>query len=473
MKLISQLNILLLLYFTFQLNAQDKQIIVTGDSLVGKTMNFKPYREVYGNVVLTQGNVRIKCNKAIQDISGNSAELIGNVVATQNNVTITTPQGFYYGNDKKSFSNAGIKLNDKKVILTSDKGEYYFEEDRAFFQNNVKLYDTTTTMTSQEMTYYQQENRMVATNNVKIVDRENDIYSDTLDYLKIERVAIANGHVKLFNRLNNLTIFGDHLEDYAKNSYTLANKNPLLIQIDTIFTENIDTVNGKVYSSKLFTLDTLVIVAKKMQTYRGDINTFIATDSVKIVREDFSSINNRTIYYKNDDKIVTYKIEESESQPILWQTNSQLTGDSITISLEKNKIKKLEAKGSAFILSFNKLFPIRKDQISGDNLIITFDSSRINRTDVLGKVFSIYYMYEKNEPNGITKSTSQKAAIIFNNSQVNQVRLYGSPNSEYYPENLVIGKEPLYTLPQYQLYNNKPDKKNIFDKYFIRYNEKK
>jgi lipopolysaccharide export system protein LptA len=467
------IQVITILVFSISCFSQDKQITVIGDSLVGKTINGMPFREVYGNVILTQGNVTIKCNKAIQDIAANNAELIGNVVATQDNITITTPRGFYYGNQRKSWSNSGIKLDDKKVILTADKGEYYFDEDRAFFQQHVKLYDTVTTMTSVEMTYYQKENRMVAVNNVKIIDKENDIDADTVDYLKYERVAIADGHVKLFNRVNNLTIYGDHIEDYAKNVYTLANKNPLLIQYDTVLVERSDTLNNEIIKRKVPSIDTLVIRSKKMQAYRGEINTFIATDSVELVRNDFSSRNNRTIYYKNDDKIITYKIAPTEPQPILWQANSQLTGDSTTIYLEKNRIRKLDVKGAAFILSMNKIYNERKDQIAGDLLSILFDSSKIKRTDVSGSVYSLYYMYDKNEPNGITKSSSQKAAILFNNNQVSQVRLYGTPNSEYYPENLVTGKEPSFTLPQYVFYDSRPVKENILSSYFKNRSEAK
>ena len=74
---------------TFSLTAQNKAseyMTVTGDSLVGKVLNGEAVREVYGNVVLTQGNIRITCNKAIQFILKNDAELIGNVVVVQENL---------------------------------------------------------------------------------------------------------------------------------------------------------------------------------------------------------------------------------------------------------------------------------------------------------------------------------------------------------------------------------------------------
>jgi hypothetical protein len=44
---------------------------------------------------------------------------------------------------------------------------------------------------------------------------------------------------------------------------------------------------------------------------------------------------------------------------------------------------------------------------------------------------------------------------------VSAVRLYGSPNSEYYPENKVEGKELSFTLPEYVFYKNRPTKKEL------------
>ncbi|MCK7524562.1 MAG: hypothetical protein MZV64_46565 [Ignavibacteriales bacterium] len=76
--------------------------------LVGKMVNGESTREVYGNVVLTQGDVIITCDKAIQFISRNDAELIGNVIVKKDTLTIKTPRGFYYGNLAKTRSNAGV-----------------------------------------------------------------------------------------------------------------------------------------------------------------------------------------------------------------------------------------------------------------------------------------------------------------------------------------------------------------------------
>lgn len=432
---------------------------VTGDSLVGKLLNGEAVREVYSNVVLTQGNIRITCDKAIQFILKNNAELIGNVVVTQENLTITTEKGFYYGNLRKAETKSKVRLDDKKVILTADIGDYYFNEDRAYFQDNVNLFDTATTLTSHYLNYYKNQNRAVATGNVKIVDSENIITADTVEHFRDSRITFASSRVKISNNKNNVIIFGDHLEDYAQKKFTVINQNPVFVQVDTSYTVRKDTLNlESVNDSSEMVIDTLVIKALVMNSYRDTSNIFEAIDSVEIVRGIFASKNDYTIFYKDEDKIITNKIGEGKDQPKLWYENSQITGDSINIFLRESKIRLVEIINSAFIHSHHEIFQNRFDQISGQKINIDFTEGEIDKTEIYGNVFAIYYLYEDDTPNGLTKSSSQSADIKFSEKLVSEVRLFGSPTSDYYPENMVEGRENEYLLPQYNLFLNRPNK---------------
>jgi len=446
----------------FAQNTSGEYITVTGDSLIGKVLNGEAIREVYGNVVLTQGNIRITCNKAIQFLLKNDAELIGDVIVVQENLTITTDRGFYYGNLKKAETKSKVKLDDKKVILTADVGDYYFNEDRAYFQDNVVLYDTLTTLTSNILNYYKNENRAVATSSVKIIDAENIITADTLEHYRSSRITFASNRVKITNNTNNIVIYGDHLEDYAQRKYTVVNKNPIFIQVDTSYTKQKDTLQIVGQSdSAAIVIDTLVIKALVMESYRDTSNIFEAKDSVEIVRGSFASKNDYTIYYKDEDKIITKKIGEKSSQPELWYENSQITGDSIIIFLRESKIRLVEINNNSFIHSHNEIFQNRFDQVSGDKIIIDFVDGAINKTEIFGSVYSIYYLYEDDTRNGLTKSSSQSAEITFSDNQVSEVRLFGSPTSDYYPENMVEGYEGTYALPQFVLFINKPEKTEL------------
>jgi lipopolysaccharide export system protein LptA len=459
----SVIIIIFILLVTFTLPAQENYMQVKGDSLVGRTLNGEMIREVYGNVVITQGNVIITCNQATQFISRNEAELIGNVVLKQDSLTITTAKGFYYGDQKESISDTAIKLEDGKVTLTAKRGRYYFDVHQAFFQDSVKLRDSVSVLTSDSLTYYRDENRMVAVSNVTIVDTASSIMADSLEHFRKTRVTYAYHNIKAINRENHLIMFGDHLEDYPEQHYTIVNKNPILLQIDTTYVHKTDSlsVNNGESPDSTMQIDSLLIKSRLMEAYRDTLDYFKVTDSVSIVRGDFASINNLTLYFRKAGQIVTYRTSDSTAQPYLWYENTQLTGDSVTIFLDDNRIHFLKVNKDAYIISQNENYHNRFDQTSGDSVFMTFENSRLQETNIWGNMFSIYYQYDGTEPNGLTKSSAQNAIINFANNKVDEIRMYGSPNSEFYPERLVKGKEDTFVLAKFVAYRKKPDKESI------------
>jgi lipopolysaccharide export system protein LptA len=450
------ISIIPLILISENLFAQQGELItVIGDSLVGRMVNGESTREVYGHVILTQGNVVVTCDKAIQYISLNDAELIGNVIAKKDTLTIRTPRGFYFGNLSKTKSTSGLILDDQKVILTADSGEYYFNEDRAIFETNVTLFDTATTLTSNKLTYYQKEDRAVAIGNVKIIDPENEITADSLEHFKKEKITYAFSNVRIKNLKNNTEIYGEHLEDYRNRKYSIIDVTPLLIQVDTTYVMKQD-------STKEAKLDTLFIKARVMESNRDSSEVYIATDSVLILKDEFASRNDLTVFYKNKDKIIMNRISENARQPIIWYSNSQLTGDSVTIFLKGNKIEQLDVNNTAFMMSQNELYEERFDQTSSDSTKIYFLNNKINEADFFGKVYSIYYLYEGETKNGLTKSNSSKAKVLFKDDEVSEVKLYTNPASEYYPEKQVNGNEKSYLLPRFIIMEDRPTKEEMY-----------
>lgn len=444
--------LLLALIVSFLANGQEqnKTVTVTGQELVGSVQNGESIREVNGNVVLTQGNVVITCNKAIQYLARNDAKLIGNVIITQDTLTIYTDEGFYYGNERRSFSDKGVKLDDKKVVLTAKIGEYFFNEDRADFRKKVKLYDTASTLTSSRLLYFRKEDRAIAFDSVKITDKENIIYADSLVHFRRAEESFGFGNVSIKNKSNNSMILGGHLEDYRAKDYSIIDSLPLLIQIDTTFAS--DTVK---------TIDTLLIKSKIMKAFRDTTNRFVAIDSVEILRGGFASKNDYSIFFRNDETIITSKSSDEAAQPVMWFENSQLSGDSIKIFLKENQIQKIDIINNALIASYNEKYKQRFDQISGDTIFLFFDSSGIKRNEVYSNVLSIYYLYDNEEANGLMKASAQSSIMNFENKKIISVKLFGTPNSEYHPEDVIKGKEQEYFLPRFVLFENRPVKEKL------------
>ncbi|MCO6473416.1 MAG: hypothetical protein J5I57_06775 [Melioribacteraceae bacterium] len=435
----------LIVFASSYISAQERVTIV-GDSLVGGKIDGESIREVFGNVVITQGDVTVTCRKALQFLNRNEFELTGNVVATQDTITLFTEKGRYFGEFKMARSDTSIMMYDGNVVLSADFGTHFFDEKKSVFTSDVELFDSLSTLKSDELIYYNDLDKAVATGNVIIADSSSVIYADSLIHIREKNYTKAFENVKIKNPENNTDIFCGMLEDFGDSNYTKISINPVMIKIDT-------SNNGRI--------DSLLIAANFMESFDDDNPRLKATDSVEIVRGEFSSINERTVYFRDNDAISTYKKESEKKQPVMWFGNTQLLGDSVYIKLIDNQLNEIDIFEHSIIISKNENFDFRYDQISGDTLKLFFKESKLDFAEVFGGVLSIYYIYDENATEGLIKATSKNAKIIFNDNKVNKVNLYVEPDSEYHPEKLVRGSEKEFTLPSFMLFENRPNKESI------------
>lgn len=435
-----------MLLSSFVFGQQTEKVVVVGDSLIGKTINGQNIREVIGNVVITQGDVVITCEKAIQYLVRNEFELIGNVVATQDSIIVKTERGFYYGESRIARSDTNVNLSEPGFNLNAKKGRYYYNQDLAHFTGDVVLVDSSFTLTSQELFYFSAEEKIIAKTNVQVIDTSSIIFADSLRHYRNEKISFAFGNVRVDNFANDLIIYGDSLYNDNNKQYSRVTGSPLFMQIDT---------------SSSVKIDTLLLSSKVMESFNDSTKKFIATDSVKIIRGDFASLNDKSILYNDEERIETHKLNHDSNRPIIWNEETQLVGDSIFIHLKERDLDWIDVRGSSVIISKKEDYDWRYDQISGERINMFFVDGDIIRTEVYNSVLSIYYMFEEGEPSGLIKSSSQTAKIFFEEGQVVDVRLYQSVISEYHPENLVIGKEREFTLPQFIIYGNRPLKQEL------------
>lgn len=437
------------------LEAQEIKVVqlVNSDSLIGTAINNERVRILFGNVHLIHEDIQIFCDKGIQYLESNKAELEGNIRIIQGNQVLTTQKGFYFGNTKTAFGTKGITLYDGKITLKADSGEYFFDQKKALFKGNVILFDDTTELKSNQLTYFTEKEHAIAIGSVQVTQFENKIYSDTLNYFRQKRFSIAQGNVLAFNMKDNLKIYSDYLENNQINNYSYVTGQPVLIQIDTTSENRIDT---------------LVIVAEKMESYRDTADIFVALDSVKIWRDELSAICDYAIYDKSSGKIITST--NNEIQPLFWYGENLAYGDSIEIFVEENKLKFANIYQNAFLISKDTLMEHRFNQMNGDFIQLRFatdtlsNQNKLREVFIVGNALSIYYLYEENEPSGLNKSSSDSALIVIEDNKVAEVKLFGSPEGEYHPEEKVIGKEKDFLLSGFKWIENRPMKEELLSR---------
>ncbi len=408
--------IFLILFFTFSLAAQESNVIIleNADVFSGKRYaNGEDVRELEGNVKFRQGAVRVWCDKAIQFLNRNEIELNGNVKLVRDTVTLTARKGRYFGNTKTAICEGNVKLRSKSITIFSDLGTYYTEEKRAYFQKNVRVVDSSSTIFSDQLTYYEKERKSIATSNVRI-----------------------------FNPSDNVTMYGDYLEHFDSTHYSKMTKNPRLMQIDT-------SAKGEI--------DTLAVKSIVMESFDDSSKRLIATDSVVIVRGQLAARSGLVRYFRRVDKIELF------TKPIVWYEENQVTGDSVTLLLEKNRLREATIRNRAFVLSqSDSNFPNRFNQLNGRLVVMKFKENKLQETVVERNATSLYFLYDDKTPNGVNKTSGDYIRMTFENGKPHTIRVVKGIEGNYFPENIVKKDESQYNLDGFTLHKNRPNFHSVF-----------
>jgi hypothetical protein len=381
---------------------KDVVFVDHADSLVGFEINGERARQLIGNVKLTHGKTIVTCNRAIQFLQSNKVSLQGDVVVHDDSMSLYTQSGMYYGEGKIAEAFEAVRVEEGKSILRAKYGKYYSVERKAYFRKDVSVEDTASRLTS-----------------------------DELMYLRDSQQTYADGNVVIFNRENDITIFGEHFENNKKTQYSIMTDHPHAIQLDS-------AGNGKI--------DTLYIRSDTMRSYQDTVQRLITSGNVFLKRGGFASESGLTIFYTKLDSIVM------KISPVVWyeqnpRETTQVTGDSTFVKLEKRKMKRMNVRGNAVAVSqVDSVHRTRYNQMSGQEIIMLFDSNTVRRIDLDRTVTMLYYLFDGDEPNGFNKTTGDHGTLTFINKKIDNVKVIGGVEGQYYPEKLIKGKEMEYNI---------------------------
>ena len=395
--------------------AQQPVKLVHADSLIGYTRGSDSFRELIGHVKLQQDSTTLNCDRAVQDLTRDFVDLYGDVRVKDDTLTLLTSRASYSGKTKTVTSDTAVYLNDTRRTLTADAGTYDSETKVAHFYGHVFVRDSA-----------------------------SQLMSDTLLYYRSDDKTFADGNVKIRSLDNNVTVHGGHFEDYGKKKFSLITLAPLLVQIDT---------------SSDGTLDTLMITGKTMEAFRDSANErFMARDSVEIVRGSLSARCGFGTYFSSDSLVVLQKA------PVVWYEDNQLTGDSVAVYIRNKNLSRVDVEGAAFAVSqSDSLYPDRFNQLKGKKLTMFLHDRKVSRIIVESNATSMYYLYDKEKPNGANKVSGDRVVMDFIDGKIDKIAVISGVEGDYYPENMVKDRLDKYNLAGFSYYRNRPYKSGFPD----------
>lgn len=457
-----------LLFLSLLTNGQGVELVQAG-ALEGSTFRGQEVRKLTQNVILKNGSIMLYCDTAYQfvatqnveayghvkviesgkfDVTGqklvftkatNIATVTGNaVLVTKDGSRLTSPVLDYDFKNKMLHYNGGGQIDDKGSVLKSQSGHYDINSKMMTFKKDVRIKspdfesesDTLKYNTETKVAYFMSPTKIKSkdgnlitergeyntatkkskfTGRTSIVKEGFSVSADKLDYDETTGYGYARGKVHIYSLADSVEVTGEEAE-YKGKSYLRVNNNALLkvlVSGDTMY----------IKADTLLSIDDSVKNIKKLRAF----------NRAKILKSDFSAICDSLVYDRKDSIINFYK------DPVLWSDKSQMSADSVYVTMHQNKIDKLYMNQNGFIISQDSAKNF--NQVKGKNILAKFNNGKINRVDVNGNGESIYFAMDKDSIFlGMNKIACGKMVVRFDNDNNPKTFTFiNKPDAQFIP----------------------------------------
>ncbi len=391
---------------TNSLEAFSNVIIEQGDSLF-----------MYGDYLHYEGNISL-------------AKMLDNVRMENRDLTLYTDHFNYDRIADKAYYFDGGMLVDSVNELTSVYGQYDVQSRIATFQNIVELVNPQFLLESDTLIYDTVSKIASIVSPTKITGDSGVIYSHHGYYNTVEEIAELYNRSTVVSKDQSKTITADTLLYNRITGFSEAFSN--MIMNDTarkaIITGNYgfmderenfafatDSAQFIEYSQQ----DSLFLHADTLQMRTvGDEREISAWYGVRFYRIDMQGVADSMQYNTVDTLLSLYK------NPILWNENYQVVGDTIRILFNEETIERVNFINYAFAIEH--VDSLYFNQLKGRNMTAYFLEGEMHKLDIDGNAESIYYPIE--EGGGyIGQNTTQSSFITIDIRERKPVRIVWSP----------------------------------------------
>ncbi len=434
-------------------------------------------QEEVPDAVLYMGNVQVKhdgatmfCNKAYLFTKTNKIRVYGSVHIQQGDTLfMDSKYAEYDGNTRIALAKGDVRMRDPQMTLETDAVHFDRANQQAYYNSFGKIINADNILTSNQGTYHANQKLFKFRDNVVITNPEYVINSEHLDYNTFTGEAIPLAATSIQSESNFIyTEKGvyntkTNISKLTKNGYILYDNRK--IEGDSIYydrniefasaTNNIritDTINkmlatgnyGEVYRLK----DSLMLTKNALIATEDEEKDTLYTSAQRIIitgkqGERIIRAYKDARFYKTNMSGKADSLHSSEitgitqliGKPVLWNGESQMTGDLMLLlsNKETQKLDSLKVLNNVFIIERDTL-GTGYNQTKGQNLFGRFENGKLAEIDIVKNAEMIYYVYTDGELYGIDKNISSKINITFKENEIETVSFETNPNGETYPD---------------------------------------
>lgn len=439
-----------------------------------------------GNVSFRHDSSYMYCDSAYFYEETNSLEAFSNVRMEQGDTLFVYGNYLFYdGNTEIAYLRENVRLENGQVTLFTDSLNYERIPDIGYYFDGGLIVDSLNQLSSYYGQYSPATKLAIFNDSVRLENPNFTLYSDTLHYDTESKIATILGPSIIesdsgtihssrgwYNTETNTSLLLDRSEVYTGDRVLIG---------DSI-SYNQDAGFGEAFGN-MFLRDTLhkVILEGQYGYYNERTEYAFATDSarfmeysqgdtlylhadtlemstidstareikafhgVRFYRTDMQGVCDSMQFNTNDSILYMYK------EPILWNQQYQLYGDTIVVYMNDSTIE--YAHVIQFAFAIEHLDSTYYNQLKGNDLKAYFEGQAVRQIDVEGNAESIYYPLDGDGSKiGLNETKSGFLTIWLKDNKLDKLKIWPSPQGNLIP------------IPDLQ-----PDQKTLKDFYWFDY----
>ena len=386
----------------------------------------------YGSVKFINDEMELSSNVLFFDRNLNEIFFNENGKIIDSLSTIESKKGKYFIDNKKYEFEENVRINNPEYKIRSDMMDYFLDTELAYF------FKKSTIKTDRYNIYcnkgfYDTKNKIgIFENDAKVSNEDRIIYGDSIYFNDNLEYASASKNIRIIDKKENLIIKGEYAEVFEKLDSALITKNPMAINItknDSLFIKA-DTLYsiGKKDTRKIIGYFNVEFVNGSMsgKSDKIEIDKFLGLTTLSRKK-----LNKRQIQILTENQI-------NELNPVIWDGNSQISGDKIILKedLQKNIIDSLKITNNSFLIEIDTIGGGNNfNQMKGIKLFGKIIDNKLNRIKIDQNAELIYYMYDDNQDLiGIDKAISSSIIMTLKENGIDDIIFFNQPEGVLHPE---------------------------------------
>jgi len=392
--------------------------------------------------ILVNDTVTLYGNRAVYDGSSKISTISRKVILKDNRSTLYTDSLIYNTDEGLGYYVTGGKMISKEDTLTSRIGRYSTHSNLAQFRREVTLVNPTYTMTcdsfnyntNTEVVYFLCRTHLISDENniftnsgwydtrndfsllidsVKLINENQELTTDTAYYDKNQGFGIVKNNITLLDTSRNFIVKGNYGEYSENGGWTWVTDSALFIMID------------KEKSDSLYLhADTLKMYFDTAQNPQ----LMLAYFHVKFFSKDLQGACDSMRYNVEDSVGYMYY------NPVVWNSQNQLFGDTIKFSVIDSVTSLLELQKDAFIIS-DVYDEVEFNQVKGKNIFGIIRNQELKQVHVVNNVELIYYVMDEDTLLiGINRMETNEMKIFLQNNEIEELRFYDYPDGKFWSD---------------------------------------